>query len=453
MPIRIQCPNCQKYSHVPDSAIGKTAKCKCGTSFNISSSTAPAVTPVEVPHDLVLQPAIKEKSSQASVVPVQLARKSSSDPHMCPKCGTRSTGKFCGSCGHAIGGGVSSPSDGFQGSRFRISTSTALRIAGGIVAFVVFTIVGMSVRNFIVSALNDYRKEQDEQLRVQADADVRKKKEDEAAYAKWKADAPKRKAEAEAAEDAKAHEQTLLREKQENARQEALAKAKNQAEELKNAREEIIAQARKKAADEEKARQDMLAQAQKRTEEVPTARDDVPVERRNAICPKCGGTGVMEGYEVSGDTFIGRATASVGARNKNDLEMEIGLAGLGMNGGVKIGKPIWVPYQRENGQYGLRRCQATRERCDCGTYERNIETARAAKEQAVLDAAEKKKQAAIDYAEARRRAAPIYVLKDGRRIKAISQITTGDHVKIRDEDGNEYNLSNSEILDKETPGK
>ena len=35
MPIRIQCPNCNKPAQVPDSAIGKTAKCKCGTSFTI----------------------------------------------------------------------------------------------------------------------------------------------------------------------------------------------------------------------------------------------------------------------------------------------------------------------------------------------------------------------------------------------------------------------------------
>ncbi len=37
MPIRIQCPNCGKSALVPDSIVGKQAKCKCGSSFSIVS--------------------------------------------------------------------------------------------------------------------------------------------------------------------------------------------------------------------------------------------------------------------------------------------------------------------------------------------------------------------------------------------------------------------------------
>lgn len=38
MSIQIECPNCKKPAQVPDSAVGKTAKCNCGTSFTVAMS-------------------------------------------------------------------------------------------------------------------------------------------------------------------------------------------------------------------------------------------------------------------------------------------------------------------------------------------------------------------------------------------------------------------------------
>lgn len=40
MPIRIRCPNCNSPAQVPDSSLGKTAKCKCGASFAIEPAEA-----------------------------------------------------------------------------------------------------------------------------------------------------------------------------------------------------------------------------------------------------------------------------------------------------------------------------------------------------------------------------------------------------------------------------
>ena len=215
--LQIQCPHCQNIAQIPDSVVGKTVRCgTCGKTFLVKGTD-------DIPLDIQDLPADKPGTNAKA--------NATTSPRFCGGCGEpwQTSFKHCPNCGH-------NPSyqPKWLGIR-HLSTSTKLKLVGWIAAIVIVIILGVKVRNFVVSKFDEYNKEQQEELRLQAERDTRKKAEDAAAAAKWLADAPKRKAAAEAAEaaeNARILEQARIRDEQERARQEKLAQESARAEKV-----------------------------------------------------------------------------------------------------------------------------------------------------------------------------------------------------------------------------
>ncbi|HEY3324139.1 MAG TPA: hypothetical protein VGP72_27045 [Planctomycetota bacterium] len=117
----------------------------------------------------------------------------------------------------------------------------------------------------------------------------------------------------------------------------------------------------------ENAERQRREQEAKADAELRAARRRLEAER----CHSCDGAGVVTVYETDQNVFALRGAAARRAQQRNEFDSQQmsaiieGQIAAGKSTGAVVGKPFWEAYERDDGQYGVRRSQPTTRYCDC----------------------------------------------------------------------------------------